>query len=84
MVRGKGAGRGARCAPKAFRISTAVGPRPPFRCSKPQVKISYLGGRRSSHDATAREESGDATEPARSRRVAAAAPALGLGHLSPA
>ena len=43
MVRGKGAGRGARRAPKAFRTSTAVGPRPPFRCSKPQVKISYLG-----------------------------------------
>ena len=43
MVRGKGAGRGARRAPKALRTSTAVGPRPPFRCSEPQVKILYLG-----------------------------------------
>ena len=43
MVRGKVAGRGARHAPKPFRTSTAVGPRPPFRCSEPRVKISYLG-----------------------------------------
>ena len=43
MVRGEGAGRGARHALETVRTSTAVGTRPPFWCSEPRMKISSQG-----------------------------------------
>ena len=43
MVRGEEAGRGPNHAPETVRTSTAVGPRSPFWCSEPRMKISSQG-----------------------------------------
>ena len=87
MVRGKGAGRGARRAPKAFRTSAAVGPRPPFRCSKPQVKISYLGPsqlpRRHSPRGVRRRDRAGSFAPNRCQRHQPSAPGPRLRLLEP-